>query len=54
MAPITGQAQVRVVANVGNTPIYDSEVREAVNQRLQELLATPETERKAKERQIYA
>ena len=40
VAPITGQAQVRVVANVGNTPIYDSEVREAVNQRLQELLAT--------------
>jgi len=51
--PITGEAQVRVVAYVSHTPIYESEVREAVNQRLSELLAIPEAERPAREKQMF-
>ncbi len=45
--------QVRIVAMVGNSPIYDREVREAVNQRIGELIALAPSDRAIKERQIY-
>jgi hypothetical protein len=47
------EPQVRIVANVGNTPIYESEVRESVNQRMVEFATAVESERKAKEEQFY-
>lgn len=47
------ESQVRLVANVGSTPIYESEVREAVNQRLVEYSTASESERRAKEEQFY-
>jgi len=47
------QAQVRLVAMVGNTPIYESEARESVNQRVSELLALDESERPKRETEIF-
>jgi peptidyl-prolyl cis-trans isomerase SurA len=47
------EAQVRIVANVGSTPIYESEVREAVSQRMVEFAGSPESERRAKGEQFY-
>ena len=59
-APVTptvsrldGDTQVRIVASIGNTPIYESEVREAVYQRLGELMRLPDAQRKARERQMF-
>jgi peptidyl-prolyl cis-trans isomerase SurA len=48
-----GDLQVRIVASIGNTPIYDSEVREAVYQRLGEFIRLSETDRASKEKEIY-
>jgi parvulin-like peptidyl-prolyl isomerase len=48
-----GDAQVRIVASIGNNPIYESEVREAVYQRMGEYLRLTESERAAKEREIF-
>lgn len=53
VARLEGDAQVRIVASIGNTPIYESEVREAVYQRLGELIRLPEAQRKARERQVF-
>lgn len=47
------EPQVRIVANVGSTPIYESEVREAVNQRMVEYATSPESERRVKYEQFY-
>jgi hypothetical protein len=48
-----GDAQVKIVASIGNLPIYDGEVREAVYQRLGDLMRVPEGQRAAKEKEIY-
>lgn len=50
---LEGDAQVRIVASIGNNPIYESEVREAVYQRIAEYVRLTETERAAKEREIF-
>ena len=49
----TGDSQVRIVASIGNNPIYESEVREAVYQRMGELVRLTESQRIAKEREIF-
>ncbi|VTR98340.1 peptidylprolyl isomerase [Tuwongella immobilis] len=51
-APLT-QPVVRLVAYVGDTPIYDSEVRESLNQRVGEILNVPELDRPKREAEIY-
>jgi len=51
--PITPEAQVRIVAMVGNLPIYESEVREAINQRLSEVVNLNGPERAAREKKIF-
>jgi peptidyl-prolyl cis-trans isomerase SurA len=43
---------VRIVAMVGNTPIYESEVREGVAQRVGEIQAVSGSARETKERQV--
>jgi len=50
--PAQGETQVRIVATIGTTPIYDREVREAVYQH-SELFRLPPFERKAKEKEMY-
>lgn len=52
-ARLQGEAQVRVVATIGTTPIYEREVREAVYQRLPELMSLSTYERKAKEQEMF-
>ena len=46
---LEGDAQVRIVASLGNNPIYESEVREAVYQRLSELIRLPDAQRAVRE-----
>jgi len=53
-APITPAAQVRVVAVVGSSPIYESEIRESMNQRLGEVISLQGADRADKERKIFA
>lgn len=48
-----GDAQVRIVASVNSTPIYESEVREAVAQRFPEFINLPAGERETEERRVY-
>lgn len=48
-----GDTQVRIVASIGNTPIYESEVREAVYQRIGELMRLPESQRAAREKEMF-
>ena len=48
-----GDTQVRIVASIGNNPIYESEVREAVYQRLGELLKLGDRERAVKQKEIF-
>ncbi|HKB04246.1 MAG TPA: peptidyl-prolyl cis-trans isomerase [Gemmataceae bacterium] len=50
---LEGDTQVRIVASLGNNPIYESEVREAVYQRLGELVRLPEPQRAAREKEIF-
>ena len=50
---VEGDTQVRIVASIGNNPIYESEIREAVYQRLGELVRLSETARQAKEKEIF-
>jgi len=45
--------QVRIVATIGTTPIYEREVREAVYQRLPEFVNLSSAERKAKEQSMF-
>jgi hypothetical protein len=52
-ALLQGEPQVRIVATIGTTPIYEREVREAVYQRLPELIGLPSHERKAKEKAMF-
>lgn len=54
IARLEGDAQVRIVASIGNTPIYESEVREAVYQRIGELMRVPEAQRAAREKEMFA
>jgi len=53
LAKHEGDTQVRIVASIGNTPIYESEVREAVYQRLGELMRLPESQRAAREKEMF-
>jgi parvulin-like peptidyl-prolyl isomerase len=48
-----GDAQVRIVATIGTTPIYEREVREAVYQRLPEIINLPAADRRAKEKEMF-
>ncbi|WP_020468496.1 peptidyl-prolyl cis-trans isomerase [Zavarzinella formosa] len=48
-----GDTQVRIVASIGNNPIYESEVREAVYQRLGELLKLAEREQAVKQKEMF-
>jgi len=48
-----GDAQVRIVASIGNNPIYESEVREAVYQRLGELIRLSESQRAVREKEVF-
>ncbi len=48
----TGQAAVRLCANVNGIPILEGEVREAMAQYIGELLAAPESQRAALQQQI--
>jgi peptidyl-prolyl cis-trans isomerase SurA len=48
-----GDAQVKIVASIGNLPVYDGEVREAVYQRLGDLMRVPEAQRAVREKEIY-
>jgi hypothetical protein len=50
---LEGDAQVRIVASIGNNPIYESEVREAVYQRVGEFARLTESQRLAREKEIY-
>jgi peptidyl-prolyl cis-trans isomerase SurA len=52
-ASLQNDAQVRIVATIGTTPIYEREVREAVYQRLPEIINLPAAERKAKEKDMF-
>lgn len=51
--PLQGDAQVRIVATIGTTPIYEREVREAVYQRLPEIINLSAAERRAKEKAMF-
>ena len=51
--PVDGDTQVRIVASVGNNPIYESEVREAVYHRLGEFLRLGDGARAAKEKELF-
>jgi peptidyl-prolyl cis-trans isomerase SurA len=44
---------VRIVASIGNNPIYESEVREAVYQRIGELIRLSESQRAIREKEIF-
>lgn len=48
-----GDPQVRIVASIGVTPIYESEVREAVYQRMGELMRLPATQRAVREKEMF-
>lgn len=50
---LEGDAQVRIVASIGNNPVYESEVREAVYQRMGELFRLPESQRAVREAEIF-
>jgi hypothetical protein len=50
---LEGDAQVKIVASIGNLPVYDGEVREAVYQRLGDLMRVPESQRATREKEIY-
>jgi parvulin-like peptidyl-prolyl isomerase len=50
---VEGDTQVRIVASIGNNPVYESEIREAVYQRLGELARLPESQRAAREAEIF-
>ncbi|HJZ91512.1 MAG TPA: peptidylprolyl isomerase [Gemmataceae bacterium] len=50
---LEGDSQVRIVASIGQNPIYESEVREAVYQRLGELMRLPESQRVLREKEIF-
>jgi peptidyl-prolyl cis-trans isomerase SurA len=50
---LEGDSQVRIVASIGNNPIYESEVREAVYQRMGEYLRLSDSQREIKEREIF-
>lgn len=50
---LEGDAQVRIVASIGNNPIYESEVREAVYQRMSELIRLSESQRTVREKEIF-
>jgi len=51
---LQGDPQVRIVATIGTTPIYEREVREAVYQRLPELLNLPPHEQRVKEKEMFS
>jgi len=51
--PMEGDSQVRIVASIGNNPIYESEVREAVYQRMGELIRLSESQRTVREKEIF-
>lgn len=51
---LQGEPQVRIVATIGTTPVYEREVREAVYQRLPEIMGLAAHERKAKEKEMFA
>ncbi|HEY8505505.1 MAG TPA: peptidyl-prolyl cis-trans isomerase, partial [Gemmataceae bacterium] len=51
--PPDAEPQVRIVAMVGKTPVYDGEVREAVSQRLAELIDLAPAARAARRDEIY-
>lgn len=48
-----GDTQVRIVASIGNNPIYESEVKEAVYQRLGDLLKLSDADRQVKQREMF-
>jgi hypothetical protein len=50
---LEGDAQVRIVASLGKNPIYESEVREAVYQRMHELYRLTAAQRAVREREIF-
>jgi hypothetical protein len=50
---LEGDAQVRIVASIGNNPIYESEVREAVYQRMGEFVRLSDSQRAVKEYEIF-
>jgi peptidyl-prolyl cis-trans isomerase SurA len=50
---LAGDPQVRIVASIGKTPIYESEVREAVYNRLSEYSRLPDAQRQAKEKELF-
>lgn len=50
---LEGDAQVRIVASIGNNPIFESEVREAVYQRLSELIRLTDSQRAIREKEIF-
>src|SRR5262245_20052357 len=50
---LEGDSQVRIVASIGNNPIYESEVREAVYQRMGELIRLSESQRTVREKEIF-
>jgi hypothetical protein len=52
-ARLEGDSQVRIVASIGNNPIYESEVREAVYQRMGELIRLSESQRSVREKEIF-
>jgi|GEM_PF-2054437 len=53
LRPLPGDAQVRIIASVNATPIYESEVREAVAQRFPEFVNLGGPQREAEERRVY-
>lgn len=53
MPRLEGDSQVRIVASIGNNPIYESEVREAVYQRMGELIRLTDSQRVVREREIF-
>ncbi len=48
-----GDPQVRIVASIGKTPVYEGEVREAVYNRLTEFNRLPESQRVVKEKELF-
>ena len=51
--PPAGDPQVRIVASIGKTPIYEGEVREAVYNRLSEYNRLPDAQRQAREKELF-
>ncbi|MCE9531670.1 MAG: peptidyl-prolyl cis-trans isomerase [Planctomycetes bacterium] len=52
-ARLQGEAQVRIVATIGTTPIYEREVYEAIYQRLPELMSQAPHEQAAKKKEMF-